>query len=195
MKTGRSILLLIVFVLISGQIRCLASGSGPVITYTVNLTESMKTALEAFDPDFRIWEQADFAPEMLDHAYEFSLKQFPSAVIGDFNNDGIIDVVLFGCDKTESRILAVLSDDETFKVIEVKNYGKTEAQMRCINGDSNDCKLVTYLTYSGPGRYESPHEKNALDLATDAFVITYYEAAAELIYFREDKFHEYRTAD
>jgi len=88
-------------------------------SYKVVLVPGIREALRNYAPDFRIWEQSEYNPEVTG-LYSFSARQSPSAIKGDFNGDGYMDAALSGRNKTSSVLLAVLSDSATsYKVIEI----------------------------------------------------------------------------
>jgi len=88
-------------------------------SYKVVLAPGIREALRNYAPDFRIWEQSEYKPEVTG-LYSFSARQSPSAIKGDFNGDGYMDAALSGRNKTSSVLLAVLSDSATsYKVVEI----------------------------------------------------------------------------
>lgn len=88
-------------------------------SYKVVLAPGIREALRSYDPDFRVWEQNEYKPEVIG-LYSFSARQSPSAIKGDFNGDGHIDAALAGRNKTSSVLMAVLSTSATsYKVVEI----------------------------------------------------------------------------
>jgi len=95
------------------------------IDYKITLSTSMVKALRTYNPDFRIWGRARFSLELIKD-YPYKASQSPSAIFGDFNGDGIIDAVLLGYDKTDERLISILSKPgkEDYKVVEIwTKYG------------------------------------------------------------------------
>ena len=82
---------------------------GVEVGYDVRLSAAMMRAVNIRHPDFKIWTRVNFDAKVLDE-YEYSSRQSPSAVFGDFNNDGVIDAALFGHNKTRLEVIAVVSD-------------------------------------------------------------------------------------
>lgn len=187
--------LITIFVFLT--ISCFAENNAPEITYSVNMPPKMEKALHEFDPDFEIWSQTDFIPLIRNQVFDFNLKQTPSAVIGDFNGDGIKDIALFGHNQTDSRIISIVSDGNAFKAYEIASFKQMdpEDQWIVVGPDTKEHGLQIYITYHPPGFIESPYEEKGLDLKTDAIEIIYFEKAATLVYFEKGAFHEYVTAD
>ena len=77
-------------------------------TYTVEIPEVMWAALQTFNPDFRIWDIEDFVPSILSR-YELKKNRCPQAIFGEFNGDLTGDVVLWGHDKKNTLLIAILS--------------------------------------------------------------------------------------
>ncbi len=176
---------------------CFANDNALVIEYKVTMPEKMKKALDIFDPDFRVWNQSDFAPIIIKDVYDFSIKQAPSAVIGDFNGDNLKDIALFGRNKTKSSIICILSDGKDFKVFEMESFNLKEPQdhWTIVGPDMKEYGFTMYMTYHESGLIQSPYEENSLNLSTDAVEIVYFEKAAKIFYFENGAFYEYWTAD
>jgi len=84
---------------------------GVRISYDVGLSSEMIRAVNIRHPDFRMWSSVNFDAKVLE-GYKYSGRQSPSAVFGDFNNDGVIDAVLFGHNKIRLEIIVVVSDSD-----------------------------------------------------------------------------------
>ncbi len=133
-----------------------------------------------YNPGFKVWKQGDYLPLLVER-YKFTNKQTPSAVIGDFNGDKILDIALHGGNK----VICILSDDKSFKVVEVQ-----KGHMGGKRGP-----LWKYLCFVPAGKASSYHEEQSLELKTDAFQICYFETASVLYYFKDGRFLKYTTSD
>ncbi len=168
-------------------------------TYTVEISEAMWPVLQAFNPDFRLWNREDYVPSILKR-YELTAKQCPQAVFGDFNGDLVGDVVLNGHDKKQFLLISILS----YK----KDTGAFDYKVKIIqkgplfNPKEQSCSLPetkglgTYLTYFPPKRFKSEFEEKSLNLKTDAFKLQ--DACASsvaLYYYKDGEFHTYITGD
>lgn len=135
-------------------------------SYKVVLAPGIRDALRNYNPDFKIWEQNEYKPEVIG-LYSFSARQSPSAILGDFNGDGYIDAALSGRNKTSSVLLAVLSDSATsYKVLEIYQpwFDKTKI----------DFATPTLSLQPKGSRYTyGDMEVHTLALANDAIGIQY----------------------
>lgn len=134
--------------------------------YKVVLSSGIREALRNYNPDFKIWAQSEYKPEVIG-LYSFSARQSPSAVKGDFNGDGHLDAALSGRNKTSSVLLAVLSDSATsYKVVEIHQpwFDKTKI----------DFAAPTLSLQQKGSRYAyGDMEVRTLALANDAIGIQY----------------------
>lgn len=79
------------------------------------LTEQMKAAIEKFDRGFRMWDIADFSEKQIRN-YPYSEKSLPYAIKGDYNGDGIEDIVVSGWNLEGNISLALLSSGTGYRV-------------------------------------------------------------------------------
>jgi hypothetical protein len=176
------------------------AGEEPTIRMTgnefvLNLTKEQRLAIRARNPDFHIRDQADYLPSVLKQ-YPFSNRQLPFAVIGDFDGDRILDVVLQGRDKTSELLIAVLSSGGIPVVMEILRSRLVDPKTEFYGmGDRTEYGLWTYLTFVPKGMVESPFAKQPLKLTTDAFQVNYFEKASVLYYLNGHTFLKYITGD
>jgi hypothetical protein len=169
-----------------------------VDTHTVVLPLPMYRALVARVPGFQLaqpreyaWDIGRYAGPMSDSGgtpYQFSRRRLLSAVVGDFDGDGVDDVVLSGAGDSQGWFGALMSGPDSVRVVEVSE----------VPSDDRSCGAShTFLEWIGPGRYDaSPDlEPEPLVLTTDAFILVYWEKAAEIYYWRDGTFRVYAIAD
>ncbi|MBI5178701.1 MAG: hypothetical protein HZA04_05530 [Nitrospinae bacterium] len=93
------------------------------VEYKVFLSTGMTAALNKYDPEFKIWRAQDFHTmwrglydyKSFQPSRSFLAYQTPSAVIGDFNGDGIPDAALSGHTKKYQALLVVLSKGQMYE--------------------------------------------------------------------------------
>lgn len=156
----------------------LYNSTGPRIEYSVVLSSAMASALRFYNPDFMLWGQKNFTP-MLVSTYKYSLQSVPSAVIGDFNGDGIIDAVLMGHDKTDELLIAILSKfgKEEYKVVGIwTKYGLWNSKnMQPESRAGGD--LLLFLHHKGETiKSNNPNGCSERILKTDAFGVKNFDA-------------------
>jgi hypothetical protein len=154
-------------------------GPEPVLV----LPDAMAQALKTFDPDFKPRRFADYPSWIRQDKAKLSAVQAPFAVVGDFNGDKVLDVVIDGDDRVSGRRLVILSSGAAFQVTEVDKERRTPGEVR------------VGLTLVRPGVVRSPHESKPLRLQTDAFEVDYYETSAKVVYLTGGTWHEYWTSD
>jgi hypothetical protein len=95
----RSLTLLLLSALLGGGVTPpRASGDVPRITNEgaeIVLPDPMRQALQMAFPGFQHWPLPTYEPVLM-RLYKITPHQTPFAVIGDFNGDGIQDIVLAG---------------------------------------------------------------------------------------------------
>lgn len=163
--------------------------------YIIILPEAMEEALQGYDPEFILRRHSDYLPSLIKH-YPFSIKQTPFAVIGDFNGDRILDVVLEGHNRSNDLLICILSYAKSFKIVEIKRNRLTNPKEEWYGmGNHKEYGLWVYLTFVPPRKIDSPFEKRPLKLKTDAFELNWFEKASVLYYFENDNFLKYTTGD
>ena len=175
------------------------------------LPSAMTVALKKFDPDFTprlltdypdwVW-RSDCSPQprcRASHLYQFSSSQALLAVIGDFNGDGALDVVVDGDNKTTGRRLAIMSSSRAFTVSEISALEhisisrKVWAAARELGLQSVGLNSGMYLVTKRTLR--SSYEAKPLVLSADAYEDTVWEKASVVHYYRGGTWWDYITSD
>lgn len=165
------------------------------VEYEVFLSSGMKTALEKYAPGFQIWKAPDFHP-MLRGMYvykssrpdrAFLAGQALSAVIGDFNGDGLPDAALMGRTKTDEALLVVLSKGVRYEVVEIYKYP--------YKGGEAAGARESFLENIAPRKFKPNVEDKPLNLKHDGFIHGVFEKASSLYYYSNGKFLQYALTD
>ena len=132
--------------------------------------------------------------------YRVSARQALFAVVGDFNGDGIPDVVVDGDNKTYGRLLAILSSAVGFQVSEIESGPRISRELeaqrgRPVTGRDEDEGIPQGLSLAQRGTIRSHHEPAPLVLRTEAVNMTYFESSAKVVYYRNGAWHDYWTSD
>lgn len=96
------------------------------------LPDFITKALATYDPEFHTWTLAAYPSEKL-ALYPYSEKSLPYAVFGDYNGDGMEDVVLAGHNKHANIIVALMATATGYYAIEVQKkayYVRTVEQRK-----------------------------------------------------------------
>ena len=164
--------------------------------YNVYLPPALKKALFSYDSTFKTWDQDDYLPSLVSF-YAFTSTQAPFAVIGDFNGDTTLDIILQGHTAKNSILLAIFSNLKEYNIIEIEksDLGNPKEDWYGVGDNQKEYGLWVYLSLVSPGKKKSPYEKKTLYLKTHAFQIEYFEKASVLYYYKKGKFIEYVTSD
>jgi hypothetical protein len=171
----------------------------------------MKLSLQRFDPEFTTRRLSDYppymwrpgctpAPDCERSLYRIQPREAPFAVIGDFSGDGVLDVVMDGDNRRSGRRVVILSAQRSFTTSEVESLPRISDEImasRSNNGITRGWEdgLDVGLTRAKPGRYRSPYERERLELTTDGFVVSWFEKAAMLYYFRNGRWNTFTLSD
>ena len=177
----------------------------------LQLPPAMADALRSHDSTFSHRRLSDYSPWHYDPPcdrppacptawYRITERQALFAVVGDFNGDSILDLVVDGDNHVEGLRLAVLSDGAGFRVErlgQLEPISATVRQFRERPRQRNDADfgVAVGLEVWGPGKLKSEFEEEALVLTTDAFIAHTFEKAGSLYYYRAGKWHRYSVID
>lgn len=81
----------------------------------------MQKALDEYAPGFVAWKQGDYPPKRIAY-YPYSSVSLPYAVKGDFNGDGIPDMVLEGHDNNANITVAFVSSGTVYHPIDIARH-------------------------------------------------------------------------
>ena len=106
----------------------------------------MERAVSAYDKNFKIWGLRDY-PAYITEAYPYSARSLPYAVKGDFNGDGVDDMVIAGHNNVGNSVITLLSN--------TTGYFVREGGDRCYLETSKLGKQIPYM----PSEVLRIHEK------------------------------------
>lgn len=151
----------------------------------ISAPKAMLQALEAYAPNFRVWHPCKYRPSIV-RGYTIAENEAISAVKGDFNGDGIMDLALHG--SNPNAVLALVSGGEKFIVYKIDEGGSL---------DPSGFHWI-YLSHVAPGIHASSCsecEEKPLALKTDAIGITFDGQAGVIRYFQGGELRQYITGD
>lgn len=113
-------------------------------SWRVDLPPAVEDALDRYNRDFDQWSEENYGRQL--SGTDFTPRQTPWAVIGDFNGDGRADVALAGRDDRDALIVLILSSGQRrYRAIEVEHEPYDVEDRRSIR--------PPLLSYVYPGRY------------------------------------------
>ena len=176
------------------------------------LPPTMTVALQRFDSEFHIRQLKDYppflwrqpcrpVPDCTRLLYRPAVRQAPFAVVGDFNGDGILDVVVDGDNRTTGRRIVLLSGPAGIQVIELAQMMRIPRSVEAARDNptaqrgGDDDGVPQGLSLVRPGIYKSVWEPTPLALKTDAFLVSFYGKAATIQYYSGERWRSYVTSD
>ena len=155
----------------------------PQVLPVLRLSAAMTRALDSMVPGFRTWDSLSYEADIR-RLYRHSRRQRPWAVLGDFNGDRRIDIMLDGYTLSRELTLALVSRGAQYQVVVVDSSSRSSRGLR-----------NTFLEYAPPGRYGFEDLGGIMTLRHDGVSLVYFEAASELLYWVRDHFERWTTGD
>lgn len=115
--------------------------------WRVDMPPAMEDALDRYNRDFEQWSTEDYGWQLSRN--DFTPRQTPWAVVGDFNDDGRPDLAIAGRDDRDALVVLLLSAG-------ARRYRAREIERDPYDGyDDYDRRSVRppHLSYLYPGRY------------------------------------------
>jgi hypothetical protein len=141
-----------------------------------------------------------FSQDCATNLFRITARQAPFAVVGDFNGDRILDVVIDGDNRARGRRVVLLSERQSFVASDVDGMTRIADRIeasRSTYAASRDWYdgVQSSLSSADPRTYRSPHEARPLDLTTDGFIVSYFEKSAVLYYLGRGTWQQYVLSD
>ena len=152
--------------------------------YELSLPPATKAAIERAVPGFKAWRFADYDSDVRQF-YLFAMREAPWAVIGDFNGDGVDDVVIDGHTATNELRIVVLSHSGESRVLTLEAGGRTP----------NTGSRYEVLQFVAPGKVGTNFSDDSKLIFTDAFNVYFWEKAGTMYYWEGDHFSPFGTSD
>lgn len=112
--------------------------------WRLDLPVEMEDALDRYDRDFESWSEESYRSGLAE--YDFTSRQTPWAVVGDFNGDGRVDAAVAGRDDRDALVVFILSTGRN-------RYRAVEAEREPYDEEDPSSVRPPRLKYLYPGRY------------------------------------------
>lgn len=187
--------LIATFIFLAAAANSHAASGAASISWEARLAKDASSCLKLRAPQFRIWTAADFYQGVLDN-YSFTTRRTPSIVTGDFDGDGFDDVAVGGRDGDKAKLIAIFVDDKkcVVEAIISRPY-EDPSTIKVDMGKESGHGLIEFLSSAQKGKKTSPFEKKALNLKTDAIIVSVFGKASTLYYREKGGFKPYALAD
>lgn len=164
----------------------------PRITYSLSFSTKITSVVRNCDADFETWTQDDYLAT-IPKIYEFSQKQFPFAVIGDFNGDNLPDAILTGhSQKAKSVSIIILSHKNDYKIHDCSKGEYVDPRKEWYLDEPG---FFSYLEYVSPKNFTGVFAGHPLELTRDAYKWSVFEKTSSIYYFDGRDFQEYLVSD
>ncbi|MBI5745073.1 MAG: CPBP family intramembrane metalloprotease [Elusimicrobia bacterium] len=149
------------------------------------ITDTMQAAIQQYDGGFRLWDIKDFSDKQIKN-YSYSEKALPYAIKGDYNADGIEDIVVSGRDPDGNISLALFSSGTSYNVIRV-TYGDMDRSRAAEQRKTLQYTPSCVLTHRSKGEKLDTTEDSSPSptykvLERDAFFVDYYNDSYANLY-------------
>lgn len=151
---------------------------------SLRLDDLLQAALDSVAPGF-VPHGLDTYGDWISSGYSLQCHQAPSAVLGDFNADGVSDLAAAGRSDGRGVSLVLISSPEGYLVA-------AESRSSSIPGAGTQ---ITYYVRAEPGVIDSPMELDSLVLTGHGLHVIIEEKASTLFYWRDGQWREYVTGD
>jgi WD40 repeat protein len=150
----------------------------------LRLDDALQAALDSIAPGFEPYGLETYA-NWIASGYSLQCYQAPSAVLGDFNGDGVSDLAAVGRSGDQEVDLVLLSSTDGYVVAR-------EGRRNGVRGVGSS---ISYYVRQEPGEITSSWEPDSLVLTTHAVHDIIGEKASTLYYWLDGQWREYVTSD
>jgi hypothetical protein len=148
------------------------------------LPPATRAAIERAVPGFQPWG-FDHYDSDVQQFYFITMREAPWAVVGDFNGDGVDDVVIDGYTARKELRIVVLSDRGKERVLTLETHDR----------GAKPWSSYQVLQFVAPGKVGTNYSDDTKLIFTDAFNVYYWEKAGAMYYWEDDHFETFGTSD
>lgn len=162
---------------------------GPVIrasgtSHQLVLPAAHRKAIGRAVPGFEPWKLETYSADIR-QMYDFTGRQVPWAVVGDFDGDGSLDAVVDGSGRDTCYRLCVWSR-RTGPVVTIVDTLACQSATR---------PGYTVLMYVAPGRHGTNFDEQSTFIPHDGFFDYIFEKAGSIWYWKDGSWQEFYAAD
>ena len=163
--------------------------AGPLIrakgaSHELVLPAAHRKAIGRAVPGFEPWKVETYSSDIRQF-YEFTGRQVPWAVVGDFDGDGSLDAVVDGGARDTCLRLCVWSR-RPVPVVSILDTLVCQTESR---------PGGTVLMYVEPGRHGTNFDEQATFIPNDGFFDYIFEKAGSIWYWKDGSWQEFYAAD
>ena len=177
---------LIIVAVLAVCVPCRADVQGPVITkagdvYHLTLPARLAAAIEKAVPGFEPEDLTSYDSDIQER-YQFTSRQAPWAVVGDFDADGVEDVIVDGRAHGRGYELCVWGASASVDTLLVERR-KWPRPFHAV------------LMYDAPGDQTTNFTDESLFIWADAYEVYYFGKAGSLKYWANGKWNSWQNSD
>ena len=163
----------------------------------LELPQELHEELAIRAPLFHKFSDSDFIPEVVEYLPTLRQQgvQLLATVVGDFDGNGLADVVMGGHIAEQTKLLLILTTPQGYE-FHIYDGGPFDPHTWLgVGNGKKQYGLWGYLRKVPRGKIISPYETHPLDLEGDAFESVAWGKAAVLNYWEDGKLKRYITSD
>lgn len=163
----------------------------------LDLPEKLYEELAKQAPQFHKFSDSDYIPEIVESLPTLREQgvQLLSSVVGDFDGNGLADVVMNGHIADKLTLVLILTKADGYE-FHINEYGPFNPYTWLgVGGNQRQYGFWGYMRKVPRGEITSPYEQHPLRLEGDAIEHVAWGKAAVLTYWKDGEWKRYITSD
>lgn len=163
----------------------------------LDLPQELRAELAARLPDFHMFSNGDFLPSIQAAlpALRTQGVQLLWAVVGDFDGNGLDDVVISGHSHEKATLVLVFTKADAYEFHIYQNHAFNPHEWYGVGEGKVEYGLWGYMRKMPRRTVTSPYEEQPVELENDAFESVAWGKASVLLYWKDGELKRFITSD